>query len=116
MISLVFDENISVKFAAALHRRYPEIDSVHAIDLGWKGLPDPMVLAECASISRVLVTADKSTMPRFALEHVRSGNRFPGMIVLRTGQPANTVLEHVAMVALCSEPHEMSGRIEFLPW
>ena len=115
MIALAADEDLDNDLLRALHRRLPGIDIVRVQDVGLSGCDDATILDWAASTSRVLLTHDVSTMTRHALDRVRHGLAMPGVIAIPQQIAIGSVLNDLVLVASCSEPQELSGRLLFLP-
>jgi hypothetical protein len=115
MILFAADEDFDNDILRALQRRMPEADIVRVQDVGLNGCNDPTILEWAASTTRVLLTHDVSTMTRHALDRVRVGLAMPGVIVIPQRVIIGSVLDDLLLVATCSDPQELSGRLLFLP-
>ena len=115
MIALAADEDFDNDILRALLRRSPAIDIVRVQDVGLSGCDDPTILDWAASTSRVLLTHDVSTMTRHGLDRIRLGLAMPGVIAIPQRVAIGSVLDDLVLVATCSEPQELSGRLLFLP-
>ena len=79
-VKLLLDVHISPAVAAALKRRFPDLDgkSIHETD--WAALPDEVLLELLDAENRVLVTRDVNTMPGHAKARIAAGKTFAGVI------------------------------------
>jgi predicted nuclease of predicted toxin-antitoxin system len=79
-IKLLLDVHISPEVAAALRRRFVNLDvkSIHETD--WAALPDPVLLELLDEENRVLVTRDVNTVPLHCKNRIASGKTFAGVI------------------------------------
>jgi hypothetical protein len=79
-IKLLLDVHLPPEVAAALQRRFPDLDvnSIHETD--WAALPDEVLLELLDSDRRVLVTRDVNTMPGHTKARIAAGKTFAGVI------------------------------------
>lgn len=115
MILFAADEDLDNDSLRALRRREPNIDIVRVQDVGLSGCDDPTVLEWAASVARVLLTHDVSTMTRHALNRFRANLAMPGIIAIPQGIAIGSVLDDLLLIATCSDPQDLSGRILYLP-
>jgi len=64
---------------------------------------------------RILVTADKRTMPLHLDAHVRAGRTSPGVFLLRPRRSLPQIVDFLVLAAHASEPREWRDRIVFIP-
>jgi predicted nuclease of predicted toxin-antitoxin system len=112
---LVSDADFNGDVVRGLFRQQPDLDLVRVQDVGLGTAHDRMILAWAAANGRILLTHDRTTMPNFALERVRSGQPIPGVFVMRNKPPLGLMIEEILLVALCSSQDEWKDRVEFLP-
>ena len=79
-IKLLLDVHLSPEVAAALKRRFSDLDvkSIHETD--WAALPDEVLLELLDAEKRVLVTRDVNTMPGHTKARIAAGKTFAGVI------------------------------------
>ncbi len=79
-IKLLLDVHLPPEAAAALKRRFPDLDvkSIHETD--WAALPDEVLLELLDAENRVLVTRDVNTMPGHTKARIAAGKTFAGVI------------------------------------
>lgn len=116
MLRLAADADFNGRVVKALLRKVPDLDLVRAQDAGFGSAADPAVLEWVASEGRILLTHDRQTMVGFANRRVASDLPMPGLFVIRNrhGQVGQMV-ENLLLPILCSEQHEWTGRVQFLP-
>lgn len=79
-IKLLLDVHLPPEVAAALRRRFPDLDvkSIHETD--WAALPDEVLLELLDAENRVLVTRDVNTVPGHTKDRVAAGKTHAGVI------------------------------------
>lgn len=115
MLRLASDANFNGDVIRGLLQRQPDLDLVRVQDAGLRTADDPTILAWAGAEGRILLTHDRSTMPHFAYERVRSGQSMAGIFVIRNEPQFGNIIEEILLVALCSWPEEWKDRVEFLP-
>ena len=114
-LRLLADENLDSDIVRGILRQCPSVDIVRTQDAGLSGADDPTVLAWAAAESRVLVTHDVNTIPRYAYERVGRGEQMPGVIIVPQRTAIATCIEDLVLLAECSEDREWERRVLFLP-
>lgn len=84
-------------------------------DVGLRTADDPTILGWAAAEGRILVTHDRSKMPDYAYDRVRSGLSMPGVFVVRNEPPFGPILDDLELVVECSTPADWDGRVEYVP-
>jgi hypothetical protein len=115
MLRFVADENFHGAVVRGLLRRAPSVDIVRVQDVGLSGAADPVILDWAAREGRVLLTHDISTVPLFACQRVKAGQRMPGAIIARESLPVGRVIDDLLFIHECSEPGEWEGQVRYLP-
>ncbi|MFC1707696.1 DUF5615 family PIN-like protein [Planctomycetota bacterium] len=111
MIRLAADENLDHAIVRGLKRRYPGVVQ----DVGLQAADDPTILAWTADEGRLLVTHDVKTMPRYASERVKAGQRMPGVVLVPTSLPIGVAIQEIALLATGSGADEWEGQVIRLP-
>lgn len=116
MILFLADENFNYRIVRGVLRLQPSLDILRVQDAGLSGADDPAVLQWAAEHGRAVLTHDVNTMRRFAFDRVQQGLRMPGLFLVKD-PPAdmNAVIEHILLVAECSQEGEWEGREHYLP-
>jgi predicted nuclease of predicted toxin-antitoxin system len=86
------DADLDRRIVTSLQKLEPDIDFETAQAAALKGLPDSEVLRIAAEKNRVLVSHDRSTMPRAFYKFVQE-RESPGLILVRQIAPFRQVLE-----------------------
>lgn len=80
-VKLLLDVHLDPAIAAALKRRFPELDVKHIRETGWSTSPDPVLLELLDAESRVLLTRDVKTIPRHCRARLAEAKTFSGVIL-----------------------------------
>lgn len=115
MIRFQADADLDRRIVETLWRREPALDIVTAEESRLHGMPDPQVLDYSASVGRVLITHDKSTMPEHFADRVRSGMSCPGVLVASKRAPIAEIAESIVLIWSASEPAEWEAQVRHLP-
>ena len=98
----------------AIVRRHQEIEFRTATAAGLAGRNDPEVLALAARDSRILVTHDQRTMPRYFGDFVRTSSS-PGLIVVPQILAIRDVADAQILIWAVTKPEDWVNRIVYLP-
>jgi len=79
-LKLLLDEHIDPEVAAALNRRFGQLDVLSIHQTTWAGLPDPALLEVLDTEHRTLVTRDVNSMPLHANRRLEAGLTHGGII------------------------------------
>jgi predicted nuclease of predicted toxin-antitoxin system len=116
MLRLASDADVNGAIIRGLYRRWPSIDLVRVQDALPIGASDSEVLAWAASVGRVLITNDRKTMVRQAMQRAASGEPVPGLIATTNMQPIGSAVDDILCVVECMSDDEMRHHIVlFLP-
>ena len=108
------DESLNHEVVMLLRRRAPGLDIRGAHEAGLRGLPDPEVLRAAALEGRVLVTADKATMPAHFAGFI-ADDESAGVIVVPRRLNAREAAEDIQLIWAATEAEEWVNRILYLP-
>ena len=108
------DEDFNQTIVLAVIRREPGIDFQTTTQAGFKGRPDPEVLALAAEMGRVLVTHDAKTMPGHFARFIQTATS-PGVLLVPQHLPIATVVEELILLWYATEVSEWTNRIAWLP-
>jgi hypothetical protein len=102
---------------AALLRLNPAIDVLRIGDPGAPatGAMDAEVLAFAELSGRLLVTADRRSMPGHLDAHVKAGGRVWGLLWVRDGTPVSLIARELALVWEATEAEEWVDVLEWIP-
>src|SRR5262245_1763799 len=112
---LLFDENFNHRILRGLRIRLPQLDAVIAQDTSLKGSDDPSLLSSAAEQSRIIVTHDVRTIPKFAYKRVSGGDQMPGVIVVPEAMPIGEAIENLLTLIECSDQKEYLNQVVHLP-
>jgi hypothetical protein len=94
----------------------PRLDIVALRDFGLSEATDPEVLAWAAKESRIVLTHDRRTMPRYAWERVARGEIMPGLFIVKTPPDVSAVVEDLLIITEATQAEEWEGKVEYLPY
>jgi hypothetical protein len=115
MLRLAADENFNNDIVRGLSRQRPTMDLVRVQDTDVAGAIDSVLLEWTARESRILLTHDERTMPRWALHRVENGLAMPGVFVVRPTVAVSQVIEDLLLLIECSLDDEWRNRICYVP-
>jgi len=112
---LLADESLSGDIISGLRHRVPHCDLVTVREADLLGEDDRTILEWAAARDRVVVAADKRTMPAFAYERVAAGKRMPGLIIVPQQMPVGAAIIDLELVSQCGLPGEWENQVDYLP-
>ena len=115
MLRLLSDENFNGDIVRGLFLRSIETNVVRVQDVGLGGAVDPSVLAWAAEHDRIVLTHERTTMPKFAYARVTAGEVMPGVFVMDDRAPAGQWIRELQLMIACSEQAEWSNLVVYLP-
>ena len=114
-VRFLADENIDAAIVDGLRSREPTVDMLDVKTAGLRGTADPALLEIAAEQDRVLITYDRSTMPRHVRERRAAGKLVPGVFIVPADENAiGGIIEWLLLVWSASEAEEWRDRIEFV--
>ncbi|MDQ2998445.1 MAG: DUF5615 family PIN-like protein [Chloroflexota bacterium] len=117
-VRFLLDENLDPKLKIAILRLNPAADVLRVGDHGVPPLStaDPDLLRFCEVAQRILVTADRTTMPDHIDTHVATGGHLWGVCLLRARFSLYRIAQEVILIAEASTIEEWFDRIEWIPF
>ncbi len=115
MICLLVDQNFNEKIVDGLTRRDANLDFVLARDVGLAKAPDPALLDWAATVGRVLLTHDRTTIPPFAHSRVVAGQPMPGVFLVDDQMPIGQAIEELLIAVHCLSPDECKDMVKYFP-
>lgn len=109
------DENFEGDIFRGLLRRQPDLDIVRVQDVGLLEADDLTILAWADGQSRILLTHDRRTMPRFAYERMAEGQTIAGMLVMKATIPVAKAIEDILLIEAVTTPDEWINKVQDLP-
>jgi len=79
------------------------------------GITDPDILVWCELNQRILISSDRKSMPLHFADHLASGQKSPGVILLRAGTPITTILQQLVLISHAGLPDDFANQLRYLP-
>ena len=114
-VKFLADASLDHKVVAGLRRREPAVDCLGANEAKLAGVPDQGVLALAAREGRVLITADRKTMPREFGNFVARHGKSPGVFLVSQKLPVAVVIENLLLIWAASDAADWENRICSIP-
>ena len=96
MLRLLADENFNGDIVRGLWLRRSNVDLVRVPDVGLASLDDPAVLEWSATKNRIVLTHDRTTMPKFAVQRVQAGQEMAGVFVVDDRFPVGQAIQEIS--------------------
>jgi hypothetical protein len=113
----LLDEHINRAIQRQLRRQAPGIEILAIGDPGAPsaGMLDQDVLNWIEENQYILVTENRSTMPRHLSGHFTSGKHIPGLLWVRPGVGIRHIIEELYLIWLASSAEEYKDLTLFIP-
>jgi len=108
------DEDLDNRLLRVVLSRHPDLDVVRVQDIGLGAAHDRKVLEWAARQGRVLITSDRNTMTKYAVERIRQGLPLPGVIVVPKREPGGSLVDDLCVYLAAGEPGDFADQINFL--
>jgi hypothetical protein len=115
MVKVLFDEDFDGGIQNGIRRRRPDFDLLRAQDAGLSGQVDPVVLAHAAQHNRIVISHDRRSMPRFAIDRIEAGQSMPGLFIVSRLLARRNVIQELLILIEDSRPEDWNSRIAYLP-
>jgi predicted nuclease of predicted toxin-antitoxin system len=115
LLKLLTDENLKRQILIGLRRRVASVDAVRVQDAGLSGAEDPDILAWAAAEGRVLLTHDAQTVPDFAYQRLREGDRMPGVVIVPDQMAIGRAIDDLVLMLEAGSQHDLEHQILYLP-
>ena len=117
-VRFLLDENLDPKLKIAILRLNPAADVLRVGDQGVPPLSttDPDLLRFCEIAERILVTADRTTMPNHIDAYIALRGHFAGVCLVRPGFSIYRIAQELVLIAEASTVEEWLDRIEWIPF
>ena len=115
MLRLLSDENFDNRIVRGLVRRMPTIDLIRVQDVGLGQTDDRTILDWAAAQGRILLTHDRRTVPRFALDRVAEGKPMPGAFIVHPQTPVALAIDDLLVAVQCSSEAEWVDLVTYVP-
>ena len=97
-----------------IRQREPGLDIRTAHEANLSGVPDPEVLRRAADEGRLLLTADRATMPTHFAEFIATADS-PGVLIVPPHLSVRTAAQAIIHLWTEQEAAEWINRIAYLP-
>lgn len=113
----LIDECVPAAVARGLRRRLAEVSVVQIgePEAPAKGASDETLLDYCSRDRRILVTADRATMPNHIGEILATGGHTAGVLIIDLEQSLSHVLDDLCLIYEASEQSEWTDILFYLP-
>jgi predicted nuclease of predicted toxin-antitoxin system len=114
----MLDECVPSALARGLRRHLPDVPvlQVGDSDAPPKGTSDAELLAFCEREKRLLITADRATMPDCVKQHLQRGRHSWGVLVVGWDVSLSRILDELSLVYEASEDREWIDVLYYLPF
>lgn len=118
MIRFLLDEHVNPVIQRQLLRLDARIEVLSVGDAGAppNGTPDSELLIWLEENGYVLVTENRSTMPRHFADHITGGRHVPGVLCVRPNVTVGRIIEELYLMWHASVADEYRDRIAFIPF
>jgi len=112
------DECVPSALGRGLRRHLPDVSVLQVGDPGapQKGTSDTDLLAFCEREKRLLITADRATVPDCVQEHLQRGQHTCGVLVIGGDVSLGRILDDLTLVYEASEDSEWIDILFYLPF
>jgi hypothetical protein len=113
----LLDENLSPRLKVAILRLNPDIDVLRVNDPGTppNGTPDPQLLDYLESSQRILITANRASMPAHLAAYWAADRHIPGLFWVRPRTPIGRLAQEIFLLWEASEAEEWIDRVDWIP-
>jgi hypothetical protein len=80
------------------------------------GSSDNALLLFCQTEQRILITADRATMPAAVAQHLAAGGTTSGVLVVRPGSSVSRLLDDLEILFDASESAEWVNQYDYIPF
>jgi hypothetical protein len=117
-VRFLLDENLSPRLKVALLRMNPVIDVVRVGELEAPSLGtlDPEILNYLDLSQRLLVTANRASMPDHLANHWEAGKHIWGVLLIRPRTPLGRLAQDLFLVWESSEAEEWIDTVDWIPF
>ena len=113
----LLDEHINRAIQRQLRRQAPGIEILAIGDPGAPsaGMSDQDILNWIEENQYILVTENRSTMPRHLSNHFTSGKHIPGLLWVRPSVGIGHIIEELYLIWISSSADEYKDRAIYIP-
>jgi Domain of unknown function (DUF5615) len=113
----LLDEHIDPVYRTQLLRAAPDLEVWIIGDPAapWRGTLDPDILIWCEANGFILVTNNRTSMPRHLADHLALGRHVPGILVINPAMSMGELIDELVLIAVASVEDEYRDLILYLP-
>lgn len=118
-VRYLLDENLSPRLISAVRRLNEQVDLLRVGEAGAPGLgtDDPTILRYLASHQRLLVTANRSTIPNHLMEYYRTSDEpHWGILWIRPATTIGELANALHFIWAASDAEEWQNRTDWIPF
>jgi len=115
MIRVITDHNFNGRIIRGLISRIEKLDLATSRSVGLARSPDPEILQWAAEEKRVLFTQDFKTIPVHIRKRAAAGLSHAGVIFVPQSLGVGRAIEDLEILIECSEEHEWTNQVLYLP-
>ncbi len=114
----LLDEHVSPRLRAGVLRQVPSIDIllIGESEAPARGTLDPDVLRYLESSRRLLITANRASMPGHVASHLREGGHHWGILRARPSASMSAPIESLVLIWEASEAEEWVDHFGWVPF
>ena len=79
------------------------------------GAVDEVIIPWAEEHNRILITRDRSTIPNLLRDHLSSGSRSPGVLMMRHGASFRDIIDYLMLASAAGLPQDFADRVEWFP-
>lgn len=117
MVRFLADEDVAALIVRGIRRLDPTVDILRVQEVGLLGVGDPEILEWAAKEGRGVLSRDRATMRKAAVERIQARIPMPGLFLLKRKWRTSRrrIMDDLILIARCCEMVEWEWRIEYLP-
>ena len=117
-IRFLLDEDTSHVIKKGLEYRHPEVEFRV---IGGEGVPplgtkDEEILEFLEREAYILVSSNRSTMPRHLETHLQKGGHIPGVLLLRPRFSYREIIDTLELILFASVPEDFRDQVVYIPF
>jgi len=118
-LAFLFDEHLrGPLWRAAQSHNLSSNDTLDVVRVGDPpdlplGEKDEAILNWAEQEGRIIVTYDRSTIPRHLEDHLSAGHHSPGVFLLPRGASIAEIVSFLVLAAYASDPEDWQDRVEY---
>lgn len=116
-LKYLLDENVDKAYKRQFQKRNTYLTMWVVGDPGAppRGTLDPEILCWCEEHDFILVTNNRTSMPRHLADHIAQGRNIPGIFILKDKLTIGQTVDELIVIAEASFDNEYQNQIVHLP-